>query len=344
MKKTTVIALILLLVLSLLAFSGCSALLPKAQPEILKSYPKQTAPEQVVKTQTGWAMLHNVYGGRDYTVSAGKDLESAITVYSANDVSIWYFEANDNGIVWCEKSTEFYTYKAYVFKTEQVETMLQVPVADGFQPANVGIFGNVAYYCLIDYEKQEVRAIAYDLSSQATNDVYTAAFEEDNQPYFINLEATYLSFACSDFITVLDVQTNQTVYRASLPDDVKHVFSVSYDSKNETCALYYADGDSEDIGILRKGETAISSLFTFSENYYAYHDKIECYNGHVYWIAQANVSGYVTDHYKLIDYNYLEHKVSETSKTIDFCRAGEDIYLLRFNKSGDYTHIDLCKD
>ncbi len=344
MKKTTVTVLIVLLVLSLLAFSGCSALLPKAQPEILKSYPAQAAPGQVVKTQTRWVMLQNTYGGQDYTVTVGQDLASADSIYSVHGVSIWYFEANDNGIVWCEESAEFYTYKAYVFETGQIETMLQVSVADGFQPQNVGIFGNVAYYCLIDYDQKEVRAIAYDLSSKATDNVYTAVFEEENQPYFINLDAGYLSFACSDLITVLDLQTNQTVYRASLPDDVRYVYSVSFDSKNETCALYYADGDSEDIGILRKGETAISSVFTFSENHYAYHDKIECYDGHIYWIAQANVSGNVTDHYRLVDYNYLEHKPSETTRTFDFCRAGEDIYMLRFNKNGDYTHIDLCKD
>lgn len=99
-----------------------------------------------------------------------------------------------------------------------------------------------------------------------------------------------------------------------MPEAVKYVYCVSYDSKNDTCALYYADNDSEDIGILKEGQTKIASVFTFSQNHYAYQDKIDCHDGHIYWIAQANVSGNITDHYTFIDYNYLDHKPTEIAE------------------------------
>ncbi len=343
MKRVVCYVLLLLIGLSLFILPGCSDLVPKVHTQIMKSYPVETAPGQIIKTENQWVMLQNVYGGLDHTITVGQDLDSSSNVYSAQDISIWYFEANDNGIVWCEKSKEFYTYKVYAFNTENVETIRQVSVEEGFQPQNVGIFGNIAYYCLIDYEKQEVRVIAYDILSKTTTDVNTFALEEKNQPYFINLETQYLSFACSNQVSVFDMQSNETVYQTTLPDDVKHVFSISYDSTNDYCALYYSDGDSEDIGVLKEGENDILSVFTFSPDHYAYQDKIECHDGHIYWIAQANVTGRVTDHYKLIDYNYIEHKVVEVDRTFSFCRAGNDLYILRFNKNGDYTHIDLCQ-
>ena len=344
MKKMLCMVLLLLLVLSLFSLSGCS-LFKKTKPlEIVKTYPKETAPSQIVKTENHWVMLLSTYGSQNYTISVGENLDSANSVYSVKDVSIWYFEANEKGVVWCEKSKTFYTYKAYIFETQTVETVFQVTAGDDYQPQNVGIFRNNVYYCIIDYEKQMVNVFAYDLDSKTLTALHTAPLHEEQQPYSINLENGHLSFVCSDKIQVLNLQNKETVFDSPIPSTVEHVFTASYDSKNDTCALYYADNDSEDIGILKEGETKLTSVFTFSKNHYAYMDKIECYDGHIYWIAQANVTGQVTDHYQLADYNYLQRTAVETDRAFDFCRDGSQLYILRFNKDGDYTHIDLCQN
>ena len=179
------------------------------------------------------------------------------------------------------------------------------------------------------------------MQTKETTDVYTIAFSETQQPYSIHMDNGKLCFMCSDQVKVFDLQNKAIVFESALPTDTKHVFAASYDSVNDTCALYYADGDSEDIGFLKEGDTTISSVFTFAENHYAYQDKLECDNGHIYWIDQANVSGMVADHYKLVDYNYLEHKVVETPRAFDFCRYDGVLYTLSFNKKGKYTYIDL---
>ena len=343
MKRVVYLAALILLVSSLFVFSGCSAFAPQKQPQVIKSFPKDHAPSQVIKTEKQWVILNNTYGSQNYAVSVGESLDSANNIYSVGDVRIWYFEANENAIVWCEESPEFYTFKVYAFETQETETIYQVSADTGFQPRNIGIFLNAAYYCVMDYEQQEVRVLAYNIESKTTTEVYAVEFREEWQPYSINLENRFLSFVCSNQIKVLDLQNNETVFASTLSSSVKHVFGVSYDSKNDTCALYYADNDSEDIGILKEGEDNIYSVFTFSKNHYAYQDKIECYDGHIYWIRQENVSGAVTDHYKLIDYNYLEHKSVETDRTFGFYRSENALYILRFNKGGAYTHIDLCQ-
>ena len=343
MKRFVYCTLLSVLILSMILLSGCSALMTPKQPQIVNTYPEETAPSQVIKAGEQWVLLRNTYGGLNYTISVGEDSNSTNDIYSVNDVSIWYFEANQNGVVWCEKSQEFYTYKIYVFETQKVETVFQVAIDKGYQPQNIGIYLNTVYYCIIDYDSQDVRVIAYDIPTKTTNDVYKVDFDEAKQPYSINLENEYLIFICSKQIKVLNLQSNETVFDSYLPDAIEYVFSVSYDSKNDTCAFYYADNDSEDIGVLKKGQNEIASVFTFSQNHYAYQDKIECYDGHIYWIAQANVSGNVTDHYTFVDYNYFDHKPTEIDRTFSFYRNGSELYLLRFNKNGDYTHIDLCQ-
>lgn len=331
------------LLFSLLLLFGCSGNISISEPQVIASYPKDTAPSQVVKTNNYWVMLHSTYSSQSYTFSFGENFESGNTFYTTNDVSIWYFEANDSAIVWCEKSSEFYTYKVYTFDSQEIETVFQCPTEEGFQPQNIGIFLNCVYYCTIDYQQATVSVFAYDIDAKTTSEVFSVAFDEAQQPYSINLENRFLSFACSGAVRVLDLEKHETVFDSPLPGAVFHVFGISYDNINDTCALYYADSDSEDIGFLKEGNEEISSIFTFSQNHYAYQDKLECYDGHIYWIAQANVSGNVADHYRLVDYNYLEHQAVETYRAFNFYRNNNDVYVLRFNNGGNYTHIDLCQ-
>ena len=343
MKKVVNLAILAFSVFSLFLASGCSELMPEEQSEAMKSYPKDTAPSQVIKTADKWVMLHSAYAGTDYVMSVGNDLDSASEFYSVQGVSIWYFESDGNLVAWCEKSEDFYTYKVYDFATQKVETLHQASVENGFQPQNVGVFRNTVYYCSIDYDKKQVSVMGYDVASQTASVIDAVELVEERQPYSINVEDKYLSLISSCQVKVLDLVTQNIAFDSELPSSITCVYGASYDEVNDTCALYYADSDSEDIGFLKEGDKDIASVFTFNENHYAYQDKLECNDGHIYWIAQANISGNVSDHYSLVDYNYLEHSAVETKRTFGFCRDGADLYALRFNKDGDYTHIDLCK-
>ncbi len=333
MKKIAVCMLVALI----LVLGGCSAL----KPEAVASYPKGSAPSQVIKTEDQWVMLMNDYGKNEYSISVSETVDAIDSVYSVDDVSIWHIEANESGVVWCELSDESYTYKVYDINSQSVNEIFTVSATE-YQPQNVGIFENSVYLCEIDYSGAVVRVREYDFSSGEISVIIVKPFVEENQPYSINVEGNHLSFVCAEYVEVINLQSGEIAFDAILPESVRCVFSVSYDSVNDNCALYYADGDSEDIGFIAEGEDEISSVFTFSRNHYAYMDKIECYDGHIYWITQANVSGNVTDHYRFIDYNYLDHKPTETNRTLSFCRNQGELYLLRFNISGEYTHMDLC--
>lgn len=333
-----------LLVGIIFILSGCKGQPIENDPTVLNSYPTDTAPSQVIKTNNYWVCLNSTYGSIDFTISISETYKNDNIIYSAKDIDIWYIEANDNAIVWCEKSSEYYTYKVYNIKTKQTETIFQAKNQQEYQAQNVGIFENCVYYSFIDYESNKVIIYAYNLDEKTIGIFYSADYNENLMPYSMVLENEYLMFVCSNHSKVLNVKNNQTIFDSPLPDNIKYVFSASYDSINDTCILYYTDGDTEDIGILDTDKNKVISVFTLSENHYAYLDKIRAYDGHIYWIVQANVSGNVSDHYTLINYNYLEHKPIETKRAFNFYLDVTDLYSLRYDRSGDYTAIELCKE
>ena len=343
MKKIIGLLLLLAFTLSLFSFFGCFGYKSETKVEVLKTYPKEMAPAQIIKTDDKWVMLNNTYGESKYSISVGTELDSLIDVYSVDDVRIWYVDANQKAIVWCEKSDETYTYKMYDFETEEIIVISQRSIEEGFQAQNIGIYLDKVYYCLVDYERQEVSVFAYDIVLKETDVIHKCAFVEKKQPYSINLEDEYLNFVCAEQVKVLNLKENRTDFEVLLPDDVKYAYTASYDRINDTCAVYYADEDSEDIGIIKKGDVEISCHITFSENHYAYHEKVECHDGYIYWIFQANVSGYIVDNYCFADYNYLESLPLEIERTFEFYRKGKEIYLLRFNENAGGPCVELCK-
>ena len=234
MKRKCCLTFLALIALSLFVFSGCFARVAQRQTQTLQSFPKEQAPSQVVKTENRWVMLNSTYGGTDYTVSVGDIPDRANPVYTANDVSIWYFEANDKAAVWCEKTEGFHTFKVHVFETNMTDTVAQVATDTGFQPQNVGIYLNAVYYCFIDYQQQSVQVLAYDLETKTTTEFYTAPFREELQPYTIHSDNEYLSFVCSEYVKVFHSQSREVVFDSALPEDTEHVFGVSYDSKKDT--------------------------------------------------------------------------------------------------------------
>lgn len=332
----------ILLVGIILILSGCAGDVKDNNPTVLFSYPTDTAPSQVIKTKNNWIMLNSTYNSLDYTISISDSYGNDNIIYSVKDVDIWYIEANNSAIVWCEKTDEFYTYKVYNIKTKQTETIFQTKNQEEYQAQNVGAFENCVYYSWIDYKNNKVSIHAYNLDDKYTNTIYSTDYKENLMPYSMVLENEYLTFICSNQIKVLNVKNNQAVFDSVLPNNIKYVYTASYDNINDSCVLYYTDGKTEDIGILDANK--VDSVFTLSENHYAYHDKIRAYDGHIYWIVQANVSGNVSDHYTLINYNYLEHKPIETKRAFNFYLDGSNLYSLRYNKSGDYTSIDLCRE
>ena len=344
MKRIISLSLFVAFVLSLFCLSACSDKIEKLEPSVLKSFPRENSPAQVIKNDNGWVVLFNTYGTSEYSIAVGEKLDSLNEIYSVDDVDIWYLDASENAIVWSERRDESITYKFYDLKSQKVETLLDVNNEKRYQTMNVGIYLDNIYYSVVDIENKEVCVYAYNIDLKETKIVYKEEYIEANLPYSINLEDKYLNFVSSEKIKVIDLQINQVAFEESLPENVVYVFTASYDRINDTCAVYYADEDSEDIGIIKSGEGKLFSHITFAENHYAYQEKIECHNGHLYLVFQANVSGNIEDHYQFVDYNYFEYVPVETERAFSFYRGKDGLYSLRFKlNEKDSLDVDLCQ-
>lgn len=338
--KLFALLLALVTVLSL-TLSGCGMF--KADPSsVIATYQANAAPSLMVKTEKHWVSFLNTYGSYEYTLSVSTSAEKTEQAYSVSGVSIWCLAADDNCAVWCERSDTEYTYKLYTFSDKQT-TVLHKTSAEEYQPQNVGIYDGCVYYSIIDYTANKYSIFKYDVNEKFEYDFIHAELSADNQPYSFVIEGGNLIFINSKSIAVTKLENKDTIFVSFLPSSVMYVYSASYDSVNHKCAIYYADNDSEDIGIIGEGQTEVSSIFTFGKNRYAYQDKIRCEDGHIYWIAQSNATGNVTDHYTLVDYDYINHKPTEYERTFAFFLDGDSIYSLRFDKSGDYEGIELVK-
>lgn len=337
-SSASIIRLLCILLPLVLLLSGCIRTAPKATR--IATYPKDNAPLQIIPAGDRWVALVGAYESDDYSVSVSESPETLNPVYSVKDTSIWFFTANEHCIAWCEESEIAYTYKAYLFDEEKVITLVSINDVDNYQPQNVGVYGKSIYYTNIDYSAKNVTVYAYDITSQTAGVVLSEPYAEEGAPYVISVEDVYLSYAGYQAIKVIRLDNGETVFESALPNAVEYVYAISYDSANDACGLYYCDEDSEDIGIFKEGDTEVLSHFTFNENHYAYHDQIRCTNGHLYWIVQSNVTGLITDHYILMEYNYIDPEPKEIERTFYCYIDGDTVYTLRFNKKGNYDGIE----
>lgn len=339
MKKRSVLKLLCVLLPVVLILSGCIHTAPKATR--IATYPRDNAPLQIIPAGDRWVALVGAYESDDYSVSVSDSPETLNPVYSVKDTSIWFFTANEHCIAWCEESETTYTYNVYLLDEEKVETLASIEINDRYQPQNVGVYRTSVYYTTIDYTAQTVTVHSYDIATKTTGIVLSEPYAEGGAPYVISVEDGFLSYAGYQSATVIRLDDGEVVFQANLPKAVEYVYAISYDSANDACGLYYCDEDSEDIGIFKEGDTEVLSHFTFNEHHYAYQDQIRCTNGHLYWIVQSNISGRITDHYVLMEYNYIDPEPKEIERTFYCYIDGDTVYSLRFNKNGNYDGIDL---
>lgn len=338
-----------LLVAVMLSFSGCQMFAEvigtvldanPILPERLASY-EEDVPAQMIRAGEYWITLVSAYGSANYAISVSTDPEELRVVYAAEGAGVWFFEATEEYVAWCEWDGDNREYKVYSIADGRVETIFSADVSEHYQPSNVGILGDGIYYGYIDYPGEKAGIFRYDMNSRSTELVCETKYAEAYSIMCLSVEGQYLSYASMDGIRAVDLQSGDTVFAYQCPENVAYIYAVSYDASQDVMGIYYADNDSEDVGVVREADGEPLSLFTFNAHHYAYQDQIRCADGHIYWINQANVSGQIADHYNFVDYNYMNHTYSEVTKAFHFSLYGDTVYLLRFGNTEGVKDVDL---
>ncbi|MEE0265763.1 MAG: hypothetical protein UD936_09070 [Acutalibacteraceae bacterium] len=316
--------------------------------EKLTEYPKNNAPVKTINSGDYWYSLISTYGNDDYKLSVAENPKDLNVVYEINDSSIWCFEANNDYAVWNEKRENENKLMLYKNSGSEVTEIYTVDTTNEVHLSHIGLYKNYLYYIETDYKNKSDSILRYDIKNKVYENIYSVKIFDENAIMNLSVDENYLTASVIDNdkvnIVLIDLASDDNKVVTELPENVSYVYDAAYDKVNDTYAVYYADKkDKEHTGIFNNKMKEIKNVVTFNENVYAYQDSIECYDGHLYWIFQVNASGNVSDHYQLVDYNYIEDKPKEYERTFYFNRTNDSIYALSFDKSGDYQNIVLDK-
>ena len=313
----------------------------------LAEYPKTNAPVKIINTGDYWYSLIGTYGNDNYKLTVSENPEDLNVVYEIKDSSIWCFEANNDYAVWSEIKETENKVMLYENSDNKVTDIYTIDTTEDFHISHIGLYKDYVYYIESDYENNTESIVEYNINSNSTKRIYSIQGLEDNVITNLSVKENYLTITLDNDkidIVLIDLDSDNKPIITELPENAYYVYDVAYDNINDTYAVYYADKDKkEHIGVYNNKMKEIKNILTFNENCYAYQDCIECYDGHLYWISQANVSGNISDHYQLVDYNYIEDKPKEYKRTFYFSRSSNAMYGLSFDKSGEYENIVLDK-
>lgn len=349
MKKILLRTVVLLLVLlSVLLASACGNTVTVYEltgDAVWYEYPVSNAPVHTVCAGDTWYSLIGLYGSSDFSLSVSDNYAATKEVYSVCGVGIWFFDADENGAVWCEMSAEGRSFKYYNKSTGEVKEIFYADIPRGFQNANVGMYNGGIYFAHIDYENKSAFLMRYDIAKDTVEKFHRLEYIGETSCTSFTVSGNVLLASVGSQndtkLIKLDLDNGSYCETWDISSNVAFVYACAYDPMGVSHAIYYRDSKgNEHIGALDAKTLKLKSIFTFGENIYAYQDRVEAYGGHIYWINQANVSGVVSDHYRFIDYNAKDDIVDEYVRTFGFSVVDDGIMLLSFNRM-DYDGIYL---
>ena len=309
-------------------------------------FPVENAPVKTVRAGDTWYSLLGSYGSGEFRLSVSDTYYSFDTVYETAGVSIWFFEANEKCAAWCEMTADARVFMIYDTAKAKTEEIFRIGLDDGYQNANVGVYEDGVYFTHIDYDKESACIMRYSVNSGMMEEFYRLEYKGEYSCTGFSVDGGTL-LLCSgrdgmSALTEINLKSGTDTVR-KLDKSVGFVYGCAYDTVTKDSAIYYRDTEGKDhIGVVYRENGKIKNLFTFGENVYAYYDTLESYGGHVYWVNQANVTGIVSDHYRFIDYNYVDGTVEEYIRTFSFTVVNDGIILLSFNKA-EYDAIYLSE-
>lgn len=309
-------------------------------------YPSEKAPAHAVRSGDTHYMLMGVYNGNEFSLAVKKDGYEK-EVYSAYGVSIWFMEAEGEYAVWCEMTSDARVFKLYDGNNGEVSEIFSASLDAGYQNANVGIYKGSVYFAYTDYTEKSAYIMRYDIGSKTLEKFCTLDFSGETSCTSLSVDRGMLTVSSGTegnvSLITFDLENGGEAETKKLDGSVDFVYGCAYDTVTGDIAVYYRDKDKkENIGVVKNGKRAPEVLFTFGENVYAYRDTVEIYGGHVYWVNQANVTGFVSDHYRFIDYNYIDGITEEYIRTFSFSLTDDGVVLLSFN-AREYDAIYLSE-
>lgn len=294
-------------------------------------------PAKVIRENDHWYAIHNTYGLADFSFAAGDSFDTMEIIYQTpNGGLIRSLTAEGSWCAFYERGVQSLRYVLYNAEDGSLTDMYTADELSN-QNGNMVFVNNCVYFGVIDYENSAGMLKRYDIAAGTLTDFCALPYAEIDTVQALSRDGDDV------LVTVKAVgDQHSQIYRLStidgsqkiidLPANVHTVYSVSFDPTQDAYIIYYQDGDdrSEDIGIYREGESAITSLYTFDDGCYAYYDTVECRDGRIYWVLQDNPTGSFTDRYNLLIYNCETGQLQQFPQAYACTLNEKTFHYLRF--------------
>lgn len=338
MKKAllTTLAIVIIAVLA-----GCGGTDSGGEQTVFKGENK--LPNLMAVSDGTYYIMTCKYGNDQYQLSVSEKMNKLKSVYDVEGASIWYLCAEGDFAVWVEAYDDRYDYKLYNRENDKTISFNSVGRTENeSQNMQTGIYNGTIYYSEIDYAENKISVKRYNIREEKTETIHEETLPEDATAALDVNGEILTAYLGGNQLYCLNLESGEEK-AVEIPEKMDGVYAVSYDQGNDMYALYYSAKGSgtEDIGTFTPGNKQIKSLYTLSENCYAYRDNIEIDNGHLFWVTQVNTSGDVVDHYTLVDYSCLDDGVEEYPSTFGFALTDDTLFALSF--AGNIDKVDIEK-
>lgn len=307
----------------------------------LAIWPKEHAPQRILHVGDCWYAMMGTYGGPDAELAVGPSPDALETVYQA-DAYVWSFVASQTHAAWTQRTAGDGTLEWMLYDRATGETTLvhSEPEGDVRPCFSIALTQDRLYY--VRNEGSDGAGCVYVRSLADGTD--TPWGEAQGRIGAIAVRSDMLVLVQQEesgwTLHVMDTSGRREYKALEMPERVAQIYDVDYDPSTGLFGLYYMDTENAEHAALLTWPR-MYNLFTFSRGVYALGDNISLVDGHFRWTVQIEASGYVTDHYRVVDYDVLHNQPVEHLRSYWCAPAEEGLLVLSFNADGAYDGCEM---
>lgn len=311
-----------------------------AEPMITWSGGPST-PSRLVHAGDWWYATLGPYGQMDATLAIGPAPDQLTPVYSA-DAYVWgTLAATPENAAWVQESDGTLTWMLHTRASGETVAVHQETCVDDRPCFGVAVDEGAMYFVRSDMAVGTAEVVRRSLADGTETVLYAPGCPISSLALREGELALAQQAETGWELLRLDAENGDMIALNKLPATVEMVFTVDYDPRLRTYAVYYAGEGREHAGVYINRELVI--IFTFGSNSYAYDDAIVFVNGHLIWTIKYEVSGPVADNFVVVDVNLLTGDIAEHERSMHYVVDGKQLLLLTINPEAELVVLETAR-
>lgn len=300
-----------------------------------------STPCRLVHAGDWWYAMLGTYGKPDATLAIGPAPDQLTPVYSA-DAYVWgTLAATPDNAAWVQEEGGTLTWMLFTRASGETVAVHQETFGDERPCFGVALDEGAMYYVRSNMTAGTAEVVRRSLADGTETVLYAPVCPISSLALREGELALAQQAETGWELLRLDAENGDMIAMKKLPATVEMVFTVDYDPRLRTYAVYYAGEGREHAGVYINRE--LLSIFTFGSNSYAYDDAMVFVNGHLIWTIKYEVSGLIADNFVVVDVNLLTGDIAEHERSMHFVVDGKQLLLLTINPEKELVVLETAR-